>query len=52
MNFLLTDEQNDLIKAIRKTINNFDDHYWLNVDKKSDFPKTNLETLRLFKENH
>ena len=38
MNFLLTDEQNDLIKAIRKTINNFDDHYWLNVDKKSDFP--------------
>ena len=38
MNFSLTDEQNDLIKAIRKTINNFDDHYWLNVDKKSDFP--------------
>ena len=38
MNFLLTNEQNDLIKAIRKTINNFDDHYWLNVDKKSDFP--------------
>ena len=38
MNFSLTDEQKDLIKAIRKTINNFDDHYWLNVDKKSDFP--------------
>ncbi len=39
MDFSLSDEQNELINAIENTINEFDDNYWLEADKKSKFPE-------------
>ena len=38
MNFTLSNSHKELINAIDKTIEEFDDNYWLNADNNSKFP--------------